>query len=360
MKAAVCHTFAQPLVIEDVNLRPPAAGEVEVRLDAVAICHSDILFAEGAWGGYLPAVYGHEAAGRITKIGAGVQGYQVGDTVLVTLIRSCGHCVSCNGGQPARCETHYDLVHNGPLTGADGGEIEQGLKTGAFAERVVVDQSQIAPIPADMPMDSACLLSCGVITGVGAATNTAKIRPGSSVVVIGAGGVGLNAIQGAAICGAARIIAVDLSQDKLDAALEFGATDGVLASADKPHRLVKKLNGGRGVDYVLVTVGAISAYESAARYLCVGGMLVMVGMPPSGAKMGVEPVMVAASSHTMTGSNMGDTVLTRDIPYLIALYQQGRLKLDELVSRRYRLEEINEAIADTVAGHARRNVIVFD
>ncbi len=359
MKAAVCHEFGKPLVVEDVNLRKVRKGEVEVKLSACAICHSDILFADGAWGGHLPAVYGHEAAGHVSAIGAGVAGYRLGDAVLVTLIRSCGHCVPCSGGQPARCETGVDPM-DGPLTSAAGGKIAQGLKTGAFAQRVVVDHSQLAHIPGDMAMDAACLLSCGVITGVGAATNTAKIRPGSSVVVIGAGGVGLNAIQGAAICGAAKIIAVDLSQEKLDAAREFGATDGVLASAEKPYRIVKALNGGRGVDYVLVTVGAIGAYQTAPRYLCVGGTLVMVGMPPSGAKMSIEPVMVAASSHTMTGSNMGDTVLSRDIPYLVDLYQQGRLKLDELVTRRYPLEKINEAIADTVAGNTRRNVIVFD
>ncbi|MCB1366228.1 MAG: Zn-dependent alcohol dehydrogenase [Rhodobacteraceae bacterium] len=359
MKAAICREFNKPLVIEEVNLRPPLAGEVEVRLAAVAICHSDILYAEGAWGGSLPAVFGHEAAGHVVAVGAGVTGYAEGDAVVVTLIHSCGHCVPCNHGQPARCETGVDRDH-GPLTTADGGPLHYGLQTAAFAERVVVHASQLARIPADMPMDSACLLACGVITGVGAATNTAKIRPGSSVVVIGAGGVGLNAIQGAAICGAAKIIAVDLSAEKLAAAREFGATDGVLASEDKPHRVVKALNGGRGVDYVLVTVGAISAYQSAPQYLCRGGMLVMVGMPPSGAEVRYEPVNIAAASHVIAGSNMGDTMLTRDIPYLVDLYQQGRLKLDELVTRRYRLEQINEAIADTVAGNARRNVIVFD
>lgn len=346
-------------MVQDIALAAPKIGEVAVKLAACAICHSDILYAQGAWGGHLPAVYGHEASGHVSAVGEGVSDYDIGDTVLVTLIRSCGTCVSCSGGHPARCETGVDRVH-GPLSTLDGAPIEHGLQTGAFAQSVVVDHSQLAKIPTDMPMDAACLLSCGVITGVGAATNTAGIEPGSSVVVIGAGGVGLNAIQGAAICGASRIFAVDLSQEKLDAAKEFGATHGVLASAEKPHRIVRKLNGGRGVDYVLVAVGAIPAYQSAARYLCVGGTVVMIGMPPSGATIAVEPVMVAASSHTMIGSNMGDTNLGRDIPYLIDLYQQGRLKLDELVTRRYRLEEINEAIADTVAGNARRNVIVFD
>ncbi|MFQ5438486.1 MAG: Zn-dependent alcohol dehydrogenase [Paracoccaceae bacterium] len=359
MKAAVCHAFGEPLVIEEVNLRAPQAGEVQVAIRACAICHSDILYAQGAWGGTLPAVFGHEAAGHICGLGEGVTGYAIGDTVLATLIHSCGHCVSCREGQPARCETSVDR-DRGPLTTADGGVLSQGLQTAAFAEKTVVDQSQIVKIPADIPLDAACLLSCGVITGVGAATNSANVRPGSSVVVIGAGGVGLNAIQGAAICGAASIIAVDLAQDKLDAAMEFGATHGILASAGKPHRLVKQLTNGRGADYVLVTVGVAQAYQEAPRYLCRGGMMVMVGMPPAGHSASYEPTNVASAGHTFRGSKMGDAVLWRDIPYLVDLYKQGRLKLDELVTRRYRLEEINEAIADTVAGNARRNVIMFD
>jgi S-(hydroxymethyl)glutathione dehydrogenase / alcohol dehydrogenase len=359
MKAAVCHAFGEPLKIEEVNLRPPLKGEVEVKIAACAICHSDILFAEGAWGGTLPAVYGHEAAGTVVAIGEGVTGLEIGDTVLATLLRSCGHCATCGGGHPAICETKYDRAH-GPLTTLDGGVLEHGLDTGAFAERCVVDQSQVVKIPNDIPMESACLLSCGVITGVGAATNTAQIRPGANVVVIGAGGVGLNAIQGAAICGAAKIIAVDLSQEKLDTAMEFGATHGILASSDKPYRAVKALTGGRGADYVLVTVGAVQVYQSAMRYLCAGGTMVMVGMPASGATVSYEPVNVAALAQTMKGSFMGDTVLARDIPYLVELYKQGHLKLDELVTRRYPLEQINEAIADTAAGNARRNVIIFD
>jgi len=359
MKAAVCHEFGKPLVIEQVNLRAPGKGEVEVKIGACAICHSDISAIEGAWGGSLPAIYGHEAAGTVVAIGEGVTGLIVGDTVLATLIKSCGHCVSCDRGHPSVCEARH--VADIPcLTTKDGTPVTQGLNTAAFAERCVVDQSQVIKIPDTIRMDSASLLSCGVITGVGAATNSAKIRPGETVVVIGAGGVGLNAIQGAAICGASAIIAIDLSQDKLDAALEFGATHGILASSEKPHRQVKKLLGGRGADYVMVTVGVAPVYQSAPQFLAPGGTLVMVGMPPSGDKVTYEPVVVAALGQTMKGSFMGDTKLSRDIPYLIALYQQGRLKLDELVTRRYALEDINEAIADTLAGNARRNVIVFD
>lgn len=359
IRAAVCHAFNEPLRIETVSLRAPGCGEVEVTLKACAICHSDILYAEGAWGGTLPAVYGHEAAGVVSAVGDGVNGYAPGDHVIVTLIRSCGHCDSCATGRPVQCDTGYDRTA-GPLSTLDGGVLEHGLNTGAFAERVVVDQSQIARVPDEMPMDEASLLACGVITGIGAVTNTAQVTPGSNVVVIGAGGVGLNTIQGAAIAGAARVIAVDIAEDKLEAAREFGATDGVLATAKAPHREAKAICGGRGADFVFVTVGAIQAHQSAARYARKGGKVVIVGMPPSGEAISVEPVMLAASSQTMVGSNMGETNLRRDIPWLVDLWKQGRLKLKELITRRYSLDEINEAIADTKAGHARRNVIVFD
>ena len=201
IKAAVCHAFGAPLTIDEVQLHAPGMGEVEVRLDAVAICHSDISYAEGAWGGTLPAVYGHEAAGRVTAVGAGVSGLAVGDDVAVTLIRACGGCPNCGSGKPTLCETPYDGDH-GPLKTAEGGVLHQAMACGAFAEAVVVDQSQVVKIPADMAKDVAALLSCGVITGVGAVVNAAGLRAGQDVVVIGAGGVGLNAIQGARLAGA--------------------------------------------------------------------------------------------------------------------------------------------------------------
>jgi S-(hydroxymethyl)glutathione dehydrogenase/alcohol dehydrogenase len=358
IRAAVAHEFNAPLVIEEVDLRAPAAGEVEVTVEACAICHSDISYAEGAWGGPLPAVYGHEAAGRISALGEGVTGYEVGDTVLVTLLRACGQCQSCATGHPAICTTSHDPLA-GPLSLAGGGPLAQGLECGAFAERVVVERSQIAPIPADMPMEAACLLSCGVITGVGAVVNTGGVRPGQNVVVIGAGGVGLNAIQGARLAGAARIIAVDMTEEKLEAAREFGATDGILATEAKPWSIARRITGGRGADAVFVTVGAIPAYDTATRYLGLGGRMVMVGMPHSGQKSSYEPVIVAATGQALVGSFMGDTVLARDIPWMVDLYRQGRLKLDELVSGRWSLDQINEAIADTKSGAARRNVILF-
>ncbi len=358
VRAAVCHQFGSPLTIEDVVLAAPGPGAVEVKLEAVAICHSDISYAEGAWGGLLPAVYGHEAAGRVTAIGPGVTGIAPGDRVLVTLIRHCGTCPSCEAGAPVHCETPYDR-RKGPLSLPDGTPVEHGLSCGAFAERVVVDASQTVPLPDDLPADAASLLSCGVITGVGAAVITAGIRPGESVVVIGAGGVGLNAIQGARIAGAARIIAMDLNPGKLETARAFGATDTLPAADPKPWKAVQALTGGRGADVVLVTVGAIPAYDVAMRLMGRRGRMVMVGMPHSGAMASYEPVIVCALGQTMKGSLMGDVVPRRDIGWMIDLYRQGRLKLDELVSGRWTLDQINEAIADTKAGAARRNVIVM-
>jgi Zn-dependent alcohol dehydrogenase len=359
IKAAVCHAFGEPLVIEEVQLAAPRMGEVEVTLDAVAICHSDISFAEGAWGGYLPAVYGHEAAGIISHLGEGVSGFAVGDSVVVTLIRSCGNCPSCAGGKPTICETPYDSINDGPLKTADGGALMQAMTCGAFAEKVVVDQRQIVKIPHTLSKEAASLISCGVITGVGAAVNAGQLRAGQDVVVIGAGGVGLNAIQGARIAGARRIVAVDMSEEKLEIAKEFGATHGVLGTLKSPWKAAFKALGGRGADLVLVTVGAIPAYEQALRYLGYGGKVVMIGMPHSGQKATYEPVIMAAVGQGMIGSKMGDVVIQRDIPWMVDLYEQGRLKLDELISGRWSLEQINEAIADTKTGSAKRNVILF-
>lgn len=355
IKAAVCHAHGAPLVIENVDLRPPETSEVEVTLDACAICFSDISYIDGGWGGQLPAVYGHEAAGRITGLGDGVMRYALGQAVLVTLVRSCGSCAPCGSGHQVACVTPgktEPISHN-------GASVHAAMNCGAFAEKVVVHTSQLAAIPDDMPMDAASLLSCGVITGLGAVVNTAKVRPGQVVVVIGAGGVGLNAIQGARLSGAARIVAVDMSKEKLNDAFEFGATDGLLATDPEPWAQLAALTGGRLADAVFVTVGAIPAYNAAPNYLAPGGSVYMVGMPHIGDEMRFEPANFAALGQGLKGTKMGDVVLSRDIPWLVELYQQGRLKLDELVTGRYALEDINEAIADTRKGAARRNVIVF-
>jgi Zn-dependent alcohol dehydrogenase len=355
IRAAVCHSFGDPLKIETVELAAPDGRAVEVTLEACAICHSDITYAEGHWGGTLPAVYGHEAAGRISALGPEAHGFQLGDRVVVTLIRACGTCSPCGAGRPVICEAPSGPK---PLSLGDGSPLLQAMNCGAFAEKVVVDTSQIARIPDAIPSDIASLLACGVITGVGAAVNSARLRAGEDVVVIGAGGVGLNAIQGAAISGARRIVAVDMIESKLQDARTFGATDTVLASDPEPWTKAQQLLG-RGADAVLVTVGVAKIYDTAPRYLARGGRVVMVGMPPTGAMSEYEPGDFASAGQSMIGSKMGDAVVARDIPWLCDLYLQGRLKLDELISNRWHLEQINEAIADTKTGTARRNVIVF-
>jgi Zn-dependent alcohol dehydrogenase len=359
MKAAMCREFGKPLVIEDVELAPPGPGEIRVRIAACAICHSDIHYAEGAWGGDLPAVYGHEAAGIVEETGPGVATLQRGDHVVVTLIRSCGHCHFCARGEPFVCETQTALDENSPLREPNGSPVVHGLRTGAFAEYAVVHESQVVAVPEEIPLDSASLLACGVITGLGAVVNTAGVRPGSNVAVIGIGGVGLNSIQGAAIAGARRIVAVDIVPSKLEAAMQFGATHTVDGSDPNAAREVRALTERRGADYVFVTVGAKPAIEQALRMIGSTGAVVIVGIPESGLMAEFEPARFASIGQRITGSKMGSTSLAKDIPWLVSLYQQGRLKLDELITGRYPLEEINEAIASTKSGAALRNVIVF-
>jgi Zn-dependent alcohol dehydrogenase len=360
MKAAVCRAFGEPLAIEEVDLAPPGPGEIRVKVAACAICHSDIHYAEGAWGGDLPAVYGHEAAGLVEETGSGVTAFQPGDHVVVTLIRSCGHCHYCTQGKLVSCETTFPLDENSPLSADDGSPVVHGLRTGTFAEYAVVDESQAVAIPKDMPLDSASLLACGVITGLGAVVNTAAMRPGANVVVIGAGGVGLNSVQGAAIAGARTIVAVDIVESKLEAAMQFGATHAIDGRADDAHRQVRKLTDGRGADYVFVTVGAKAAFDQAFKFLAFTGALVVVGMPPSDVTATYQPEAFAFKSQRILGSKMGSSRIRTDIPWLVSLYQQGRLKLDELVTGRYPLDQINEAIASTKSGEALRNVITFD
>ncbi len=359
MKAAVCREFGAPLVIEEVELADPGPGEVKVKMAAVAICHSDITYADGGWGGELPAVYGHEGAGHVVSVGDGVANVSVGDAVVVTLIRSCGHCHGCVTGRPVTCETTFPLDERTPLTDSAGTPIAQVMRTGAFAEYVVVHASQVVGVADDIPLDSASLLACGVITGFGAVVNTAAIEAGSHVVVIGCGGVGLNAVQGARVSGARTITAIDVSDSKLEAAERFGATDTVNSATADVAESVLAITDGRGADYVFVTVGAKSAFDQSYGLLAKGGAVVLVGMPASGIMSEIDPGTLAAYSQRIIGSKMGSARVPVDIPNLVALYRQGRVKLDELITGRYPLEEINEAIASVKRGEALRNVIVF-
>jgi len=358
MKAAVCREFGKPLVIEDIEIAAPRPGEIKVKLAACAICHSDIHFIEGAWGGRLPAVYGHEAAGVVDTVGPGVTRVKPGDHVVVTLVRSCGHCHYCAQGNLVQCEGTFP-DSKGLLTSKDGAPITHGLHTGAFAEYAVVDASQAVAIPEDVPFASASLLACGVITGFGAVVNTAALPTGTHVAVIGTGGVGLNCIQAASLRGARRIIAVDLSDEKLTAAKQFGATHGVNPGRTDAAAAIRELTDGRGVDYAFVAVGAKPAIEQAFKYLSKAGTVVIVGMPESGVTTAFDPTDFAYAGQRVLGSRMGSTRLDVDVPALVDLYRQGRLKLDELISGRYPLTEINEAIASVTRGEALRNVIEF-
>lgn len=360
MKAAVCHEFAKPLLIEDLQLAEPEAGEVKVRLKACAICHSDIISLDGGWGGPLPAVFGHEAAGVVDAVGSGVGTVSPGDHVVVTLIRSCGHCHYCARGDRVMCETGFRLDGQSPLASASDGIVNQGLRTGAFAEEVLVDASQVCTIPDDVPFDSASLLACGVLTGFGAVRKTAQVPAGAAVVVIGAGGVGINCIQGAVAANARVIIAVDIADAKCDSARQFGATHTVNAGDARLRNQVRELTDGRGADFVFISVGAKSAIDSSVKLLAHGGTAVVVGMPASGVMAEYDPGELAARSQRIIGSKMGSACVSEDIPKLVSLYQQGSLKLDELISGRYRLEDINEAIASSKSGAALRNVIVFE
>lgn len=359
MKAAVCYEFGQPLVVEEIEIDPPQTGEVKVRVVASSICHSDVHLIRGDWGREPPVVAGHEAAGIVEEIGDGVQGVAPGDLVVVSLLRSCGRCFYCTVGAAQHCESAYALNGESRLRNARGQSIQQGINCGAFAEYVVVDQSQLVTVPPEMPLDRAALLACGVITGVGAVTNIVGVPAGSSVVVIGAGGVGLNAVQGAALVGANPIIAVDMLDNKLAAARDFGATHTLHAERDDAPALVRELTQGRGADYVFVTVGSTAAMAQGLKMVRQGGTVGLVGLPASDARLPLNVESLVVGGRSVVGCFMGATRLSVDVPRLVSLYQSGRLKLDELITARYPLERINEAIESMERGEALRNVIMF-
>jgi Zn-dependent alcohol dehydrogenase len=347
-------------VIEEISIEPPKAGEVKVRMAATAICHSDIHLIRGEWGGEVPVVAGHEGAGIVEQVGSGVGLVREGDHVVVSLLRACGRCRFCTTGAPHLCEGTFALQSESRLRNERGQTILQGIRTAAFAEYVIVDQSQLVPVPNAMPLESAALLACGVITGLGAVVNTAQVTAGSSVAVLGVGGVGLNAIQGARLVGAHPIIAIDLIDTKLQTALAFGATHTVSAMRDDVQTSVSEITGGRLADYVFVTVGNIAAAELAYSLTGKRGAIVFVGVPDWVSKVPIPMGLTIVSEKTITGSFMGTTRLSVDVPWLVALYEAKRLKLDELITARYALHQINEAIVSTESGAALRNVIIFE
>ena len=360
MKAAVCYEFGKPLVIEEITMRAPRSDEVRVKVAATAICHSDIHDMHGDFGGSPPFVGGHETAGYVDEVGSDVTCVGAGDHVIVSLLEACGKCYQCTTGHPYFCEmkTTYDV--EGTLTNAKGEGIYQKARVAGFAEYVLVHESQLVKIDSGFPMDLACLLACGVITGFGAVVNRMKVPPMSSVVVIGTGGVGLNSVQGAVVCGANPIIAVDILDSKLDRAKEFGATHGVNSKTGDAAAAVNQITGGRGADYAFVTVGSSVALQQAYSMLARGGSAVMVGLPPTtDPPFAVPAGELTITERTITGGFMGSARLSVDVPGIIALYKAGRYKLDELIAGRYPFDRINEALQSSMAGEALRNVITF-
>ena len=360
MKAAVCNEHAKPLEIEDVEIVQPGQGEVKVRLATTAVCHSDIHDIKGELPGPVPFIGGHESAGYIDEIGPDVTSVKAGDPVVVTLLSSCGKCYFCITGLPHLCEARFSRRPAVRIRNKKGETLAQRGGVAGFAEYVLVNESQVLRAPDDMPLDRAALLSCGVMTGFGAVVNRAQVRPFKSVAVMGLGGVGMNAIQGAAYSGAYPIIAVDILDLKMEAAMDFGATHSVNASSDDAVDALKQLTSGRGADYVFVTVGSVAAIRQGLSMLGPRGTAVVVGLPPIKDVLSLMPMEIIGSEKTLTGCFMGSTNLKVDIPRLIELYQTGHLKLDELITGRYPLYKINEAIESTEKGEALRNVIMFE
>ncbi len=356
MKAAIMYGANQPLVIEDVDIEDPAPGEVLVKTAATGVCHSDLHFMEGSYPSMTPIILGHESAGIVEKVGAGVTTVKPGDRVVVAFVASCGVCENCVIGKPYLCNRTATLGRPGRVK-MRGETVHQFANMGAFAEFQLVTAAALVPVPDDVPLECAALVGCGVMTGVGAVTNTAKIPVGSTVAVIGAGGVGLNVIQGAAIAGASRIIAVDLLENKLAAAREFGATDVVDGSKEDAVGKVVALTGG-GVDYAFEAIGLAKTAEQAFSMVKRGGRAVVVGMIPVTQMVSV-PGAAFLGEKGIIGSFYGSTRQTYDMPWLMELYRQKRLKIDELISKRWDLAHINEAYAALKAGEVNRSVITF-
>ena len=361
IRAAVCRQFGEPLSIETLRLDPPQGSEVRVKVLASSICHSDIIYMDGGWGGALPAVFGHEVAGVVTDVGPAVPSTDLdeGDRVLVSLLRSCGRCACCEAGVPTQCRAEYAIDSVPRLTDGEGSPVRAGLRVGGFAESVVVDASQVVKIPAQVMDEAACLISCGVMTGFGAAINTARVQVGDSVAVIGCGGVGLNCVQGAALAGALPLVAIDVAGDKLEQARAFGATETVDAAGEDAAAKALALTEGRGFDVVLTAVGSARAMERALPLLAPDGVLVVVGMPPDDERVALHATGLAHHGQRILGCKMGGARLRIDVPKLLRLYRSGRLKLDELISSRRPLDEINASVELSRRSRDLRHVIVF-
>ncbi len=359
MKAAVFHGPHLPLTIESVDIDKPIGREVLVRVVASGVCHSDLHFVDGLYPFPAPAILGHEAAGVVTAVGLGVTELKPGDHVIACLSVFCGQCDYCLTGKTHLCQTRpVRAKGEPPKLSWKGQPVNQFANLSAYAEQMLVHENALVKIDDQMPLDRAALIGCGVTTGVGAVLNTARIEAGSAVAVFGAGGVGLAAIQGARIAGARMIIAVDTMEKKLGRARELGATHVVDASKDDPVKAIRTLTGG-GVDYSFEAIGLKIAAEQCFDCIRPGGTATIIGMIPVGQKIELDGPMFLREKK-IQGCSMGSNRFKVDMPRYIDFYRQGRLKLDEMISRRGKLEDVNDAFRAMKAGEVARTVLMFD
>ncbi|MEW5890199.1 MAG: zinc-dependent alcohol dehydrogenase family protein [Pseudomonadota bacterium] len=364
MGASLPYTQSRPLAIEELELDPPGPGEVLVKVAAAGLCHSDLSVINGDRPRPLPMALGHEAAGIVEELGPGVTDLRRGDHVVMVFVPSCGHCLPCAEGRPALCEP--GAAANGAGTLLSGARrlhrgqetINHHLGVSAFAEYATVSRRSLVKIDPELPLEEAALFGCAVLTGVGAVVNTARVNPGTSVAVIGLGGVGLAALLGAVMAGASRIVAIDLSQEKLELARQLGATDCYNAAQGDCAAEVKAATQG-GVHYAFEMAGSVKAMDLAYRITRRGGTTVTAGLTPPGAMLSLPQVSLVAEERTIKGSYIGTCVPVRDVPNYIALYRRGRLPVDRLMSGVLSLDEINAGFDRLHEGKAVRQIIKF-
>jgi S-(hydroxymethyl)glutathione dehydrogenase / alcohol dehydrogenase len=364
MKAAICYQNDEPVRVEEITIDPPRRNEVLVRMAASGVCHSDLSVITGIMPAKLPCVLGHEGAGTVERLGDGVAHLKEGDRVLLSWVTPCGVCYYCRIGDPHLCEVGAKInsTHR-PADGTtrvhrNGADLQAFCGLGALSEMVVAPANACVKLPNDAPLDKAALIGCAVMTGVGAVFNTAKVRPGSRVAVFGAGGVGLNVIQGAAIAGAERIIAVDVTRRKLDFAVSFGATEVIDASEEDPVAAIRERTDGRGVDYAFEAIGRKESIEQAYAATRKGGTCVVIGIGSRKESVSLSVFFIPVMEKRLVGCWYGGADVHRDALLLLSLYGAGKLKLDELLTRTYPLEEVNQALADMTAGLNARGLIL--
>ena len=361
MRAAVLHRVGEPLVVEDVDMADPLDGEVVVRVVAAGLCHSDVHFMNGAYPTRPPAVVGHESAGVVEAVGAGVRHVVPGDHVVTCLSMFCGTCEQCLTGHPNRCSDRSATRRPKdapPRLSLDGEALTQLFDLGSFGERILVAENAVVKVRPDVALDGVVLLGCGVTTGLGAVFNTAGVRPGESIAVIGCGGIGLGAIQGGRIAGANQIIAVDRLPEKLELAASLGATHTVNAADEDAADSVKELTGP-GVHHAFEAIGLSATAEQAFQMLRRGGTATVLGMIPLGQHVSVHGYDLILEKR-LQGSDMGSNRFRVDIPRYIEMYVDGRLRLDEMVANRYPLERINEGFDEMLTGKVARNIVTMD